>query len=158
MAKDEVDEKEQLHKFLKSQKIIVIASNDGDTWVANVYYGVDKKFRLYFLSEEGTKHSQQIMKNPKIAFSIVWFNKDDPSDRKAVQGQGICKIAETDEEIKIGAELYNSLFPQYASKIDVDWVKNNKEGSHIYIIEPTYMKYWDDELYGEEKTKGFNFD
>ena len=45
-------------KFIKSQKLMVIASRDEkDVWVANVYFGVDEKATIYFISSKKTKHS-----------------------------------------------------------------------------------------------------
>ena len=152
-----MDGKKNLLEFLKSQKLIVLASGSETPWVSNLFYGIDDNFKIYFISDEEANHSQQILKNSKIAFSIAWFNAKNHEDRKAVQGTGICRIAEGDEEIKKGVELHNSNFPEFSEEITVDWVKSDKNKSHVWIIEPDYMKYWNDELYGDEETDDFSF-
>lgn len=146
-----------LFSFIDSQKLCVLATFDKDVWASNVFYGIDPNFTIYFVSSENKKHSMQILKNPKIAFSISWFNKSDHTDRKAVQGQGICEIAKTDEEIKKGIKLHNKRFPEFAKRITYEWIKTNKTKSRIWTIKPFYIKYWDDKLYGQDGTKEFIF-
>lgn len=145
-----------LLNFLKSQKLLVIACRDGeDVWTANVYYGIDDDFKIYFISSGDAKHSRMILKNPEIAFSVAWFDPKDHKNRKAVQGLGICRPAETDEEIVKGVELHNRNFPEFAGKITVDWARKNKP--RVWVVEPSYIKYWDDERYGEDGTEEFKF-
>lgn len=148
----------KLLDFLKSQKLMAVASHNGeDIWIANAYYGVDPNFTIYFVSPETTKHSQQIEKNPHVAFSISWFNPNNHGDRKAVQGLGMCRLAKNEEEIIKGVQLHNENFPKFATKITVNWIHANEYRSKIWVIEPTYMKFWNDELYGEDEAKEFSF-
>ena len=149
--------KDNLLKFLKSQKLLVLASSSQTPWISNLFYGVDENFKIYFVSNEETKHSKQILENSRVAFSIAWFNTEDSEDRKGVQGTGTCKIAQIDEEITRGVELHNLKFPEFKDKITFDWIKSVDNKSHIWIIEPDYIKYWDDEFYGDEETEEFTF-
>lgn len=149
---------EKLLDFLKSQKLMVIASrNDADLWVTNVYYGIDLNFKIYFISPEEAKHSRQILKNPNIAFSVAWFNPSNHGDRKAVQGLGVCHFTKNEEEIARGVQLHNKNFPEFSEKITVDWIHANEWKSHVWVVEPTYMKFWNDELYGSDETREFSF-
>ncbi|MEK7648905.1 MAG: pyridoxamine 5'-phosphate oxidase family protein [Patescibacteria group bacterium] len=148
----------KLLEFLQSQKLVIIATcENGEPWVANVYYGVDANFKLYFVSGKNTRHSSHIQQNSHIAFSIVWFDRSNHKNRKAIQGLGQCRLAQNEEEIDVGVRLHNANFPEFAEKITLDWIHTNKRGSSIWIIEPSYMKYWDDELYGEDGSKEFTF-
>lgn len=152
-----IDDKQTVYDFLSSQRVVVIASSDKDVWISNVYYGIDEAFKLYFVSGTDAKHSQQIMKNKNVAFSVVWFDKNNHKNRKAVQGKGICRIAKSDAEVKKGIALHNKLFPEFAKRLTVDYIKNKKNGSEIWVIEPSFIKYWNDELYGDNGTKEFSF-
>lgn len=144
--------------FIKNQKLMVIASSDEkDVWVANVYFGVDEKPIIYFVSPKNTKHSKMILKNQNIAFSIAWFDTKNHKNRKAVQGLGVCRPAKNEEEIKAGVKLHNQNFPEFKDKITVEWIHNNEWGSKVWVLKPSYMKYWDDEIYGENESKEFLF-
>ncbi|MBI2121618.1 MAG: pyridoxamine 5'-phosphate oxidase family protein [Candidatus Sungbacteria bacterium] len=148
----------KLLDFLRSQKLLVVACHDkDDIWIANVYFGVDDNFKIYFISPENTKHSQLIAENPAVAFSVAWFNPNNHKDRKAIQGLGVCRPAKTEEEIAEGVRLHNHNFPEFKNKITVEWIHTNEYKSRVWIIEPSYMKYWDDELYGDKETEEFKF-
>lgn len=143
-------------KFLKSQKLMVIATHDKkDVWVANVYFSADAKGNLYFISPEDTKHSHMILKNPNVAFSIAWFDPKNHKNRKAVQGLGVCCPAKTEKEIETGVKLHNQNFPEFKERITMEWIHTNEWGSKVWILKPSYIKYWDDELYGDDETKEF---
>ena len=146
-------------EFIKGQKLVVVAThNEHGPWVANVYYGVNEKGVLYFISREGAKHSQMILKDPNVAFSICWFDLSNHKNRKAIQGLGVCRMAENEEEIKIGVSLHNQNFPEFKERITIDWIHANEFAAKIWVIIPTYMKYWDDELYGDDESVEFAFD
>jgi len=146
-----------LFNFLNSHRMMAIASFDKDVWITNVFYGINTELKIYFISNDGTRHSKQIMKNPKVAFSVAWFNPSDHSDRKGVQGQGICRKAKSDTEIKEGVGLHNKHFPEFASRITFGWAKSSKNNSGVWVIKPKLIKYWDDRLYGKEEFKEFTF-
>lgn len=147
--------KEKLLSFLKDQKLIVVATQGDQPWVANIFYGIDDDFKIYFISSKETVHSEHILKNNNIAFSVAWFNPEDHTDRKGVQGRGICRVAKDNEEIKKGVQLHNERFPEFKSCITFKWAK--MIGYRVWVIEPSYIKYWDDKLYGGDETEEFNF-
>lgn len=149
---------QELIDLLKSQKLLVIASGAGeDIWISNVYYGVDGDLNLYFISPEGAKHSQHFLQNPEVAFSVAWFDPSNHKDRKAVQGRGVIKVAENDEDIAKGVALHNQNFPEFAERITASWIKVNEWNSKVWVLKPKYIKFWDDELYGEKETEEFWF-
>lgn len=149
--------KHKLLDFLKSQKLMAIASRGDDLWITNIFYGVDDNFKIYFVSNSERKHSKQIKENPEVAFSVAWYNPKDHKDRKGIQGQGTCRVATSDEEITKGIQIHNELYPEFAERIVVAWIKSKLNNSHVYIIDPKYIKYWDDNLYGTDGTEEFNF-
>ena len=145
--------KDLLH-FLKSQRSMAIASVDENIWIANIFYGVDDKLKIYFISPKDTLHSKHFLKNSKVAFSVIWYDKNDFENRKGVQGRGICKLAKSDKDIKKGVELHNKNFPVFKKRLTFDYIK--KGNSCVWVIEPKFIKYWDDSLY-KDKIKEFNF-
>jgi len=136
--------------------MVIASSSDKDVWVANVYIGVDEKGLIYFISPQDNKHSKMILKNPKVAFSIAWFDPKNHKNRKAVQGLGTCRPVEKEKEIAAGVMLHNQNFPEFKERITIKWIYNNKWGAKVWILKPNYMKYWDDEIYGSNESEEFN--
>lgn len=145
----------ELLKFLKSQRVMVLATYDGEPWVTNIYFGVNDAGRIYFISNKETLHGEHILKNEKVAFSTVWFNQNDIKDRIGIQGRGVCKVADTDENIKEGVEIHNNLYPEFASVITFRWAK--MFGYRVWYIDPTYIKFWNDKLFGLEGFREYKF-
>ena len=59
--------------FLKSQRVLIIASQGKDLWISNVFYVIDNNFKMYFVSPENTKHSKQIL--IELGYSLKKINK-----------------------------------------------------------------------------------
>ena len=145
--------------FLKNQKLLAIATIDHENkpWIANVYYSVDGDLNLFFVSPQDTNHSKHIQNNSRVAFTISWYNKDNLSDRKAVQGRGVCRLLENPKEIVRFLTNHYKYFPSWKDEITYENMLQKIIESRPYIIKPTYMKFWNDELFGEEGTREFNF-
>jgi uncharacterized protein YhbP (UPF0306 family) len=145
-----------LQIFLQSQKLLTLATSAEDPWVSTMYYGADDLGALYFISSTKAEHSEHIIQNPSVAFSVAWFNPANHADRKAVQGRGMCTIANIDEQIATGVRLHNANFPEFSNRITVEYVKDTTNPAAVWLIEPVYIKFWNDELYGLNGTKEFD--
>jgi uncharacterized protein YhbP (UPF0306 family) len=145
----------ELLDFLKSQRIMTIASAEGGLWLATVYYGIAEDERMFFVSPKQARHSQQILQNPNIAFAVAWYDMESPGNRKAVQGLGACVMAKDERDIRMGVQLHNHNFPQFAHELTPEYVLHNTEGTSVWMIAPTYIKFWNDELYGTQQTQEF---
>ena len=142
-------------KFLHTHQVLSISCHNAkEVWAASVYIGVEGG-KIYFVSPKGAKHSKMILKDPNVAFTAAWFNPKDHRDRKGVQGLGTCRMAETEDEIAVGVWLHNQSFYEFKDTITVDWVHTNKWGSIVWILTPTYIKFWDDARYGEDGSEEF---
>ena len=133
----------------------IASQGEKDIWVANVYIGVDEKATIYFVSSKDTKHSKMILKNSNVAFSIAWFDPNNNKNRKSVQGLGVCRPAENPTEIAIGIKLLYKNFPDLRDIFTVKWITTNAWNSKVWILKPSYMKYWDDEIYGDDESEEF---
>lgn len=134
---------------------MAIASCEGGIWITNIYYGIDSSSHIYFISPTDTKHSQQIMRSPDIAFSVAWYDKENPGNRKAVQGLGVCRVAEKEEDVRQGVSLHNENFPQFKQTLTPEYLLSSKNDTKVWILKPRYIKFWNDELYGKEEWREF---
>lgn len=141
-----------LIEFIESQYLLTISTINLDylPWSCNVYFSSDENLNLFFLSTPNANHSQHIFQEPNIAFTTAWFDKKNLANRKSVQGKGVCSIIDDDNEIKDILKIYNKKFPAFKKAINLENIKTNKIESRPYKITPTYLKFWNDELYGPE--------
>src|SRR3990167_3941503 len=59
-------------------------SNGNETWIAPLWYAVDKQYNFYFVSEHSSVHCTHIKLNPNVAVSI--FNStENPEDVNGLQ-------------------------------------------------------------------------
>lgn len=86
---------------------VATTSISGIPWISPVFFGYDKDFNIYWISDKNSKHSQLIRQNPKVA--IVIFNS------QAAEGKGDAVYIEaeayelTDEnEVKEGVRIRDS--------------------------------------------------
>jgi general stress protein 26 len=151
---------ESLLPFLQSQKILSFATQDekNSPWITNVYYSVNDDYEIFFFSGTDTKHSRHLKQNSEVAYAVVWANPADEDDRKAIQAVGVC------EQVKDPIKLAKLLTVHY--KYFPDWKDEDKDISDIvkkvlkagaYVIKPRYIKYWNDEVFGDDSTQEYSF-
>lgn len=148
----------ELIDFAKTQKVLSISTIDENSkpWISNVYFSCDQECNLFFVGPTFTNRSQHIENNEEIAFTTVWYDQNDLTNRKAIQGKGICqRITEPSLIIKF-LKNHAKYYPLWKDVITHENMVNKIIRSKPYIIKPTYLKFWNDELYGEEGTKEFN--
>ena len=53
-----------------SREMILATCVDSMPWAVSLVFGHDEKFNLYWMSQENTRHSKELAKNPKVAVAI----------------------------------------------------------------------------------------
>lgn len=120
-----------------------------------MYFAIDDDMTMYFVSPTDARHSQMIIKNAKVAFSTAWFDAANHKNRKSVQGSGECYQAKNIAEITTGIQLLYKKFPDLAETLTLKWMMTNTWGTKVWVLKPTYIKYWDDEMYGSDESREF---
>lgn len=148
-----------LKDFLDSQKLLIISTSDSDRnpWIANVYFSCNDDLGLLFFSSPKSKHSEHIKNNSNVAFSTVWFDENNLGNRKGIQGRGECRLIEDLDEIEKHLENHYKSYPSWKDSINIESIKQNKIESRPYLITPSYIKFWNDEEFGDDKTKEYTF-
>jgi len=67
----------------------------------------------------------------------------------------VCKIAEKEEDIRRGVYLHNENFPEFKQILTPEYLLSSENDTKVWILEPRYIKFWNDELYGEEEWEEF---
>ena len=129
---------------------MTLASHSEDTWVATVYYGTDEGTNFYVVTDPNSKHGKQIEQNPRVAFSIFDSRTKITQNKKGIQGQGICNLVKSPAEILKGLTLWHKANPGKEGRITIDMIKKALD-TKLYKIEPTLLKFFNKELYGESE-------
>lgn len=107
-------------------------------WLATVLYAFDGNLRIFFYSNENTRHCVNISKNPNVSVVInhTWRYPD--GKEKAIQLAGrASKVAKKD--YVRWYDIYKSRFKR-ADEFKSDHI--------LYVIEPTEVWYLDEKLFG----------
>ena len=132
-----------LQPYIQLTTMMVIATKDqyGNPYTANVYFRVDEEYNFYFISNLRREHSNHILGDKNIAWSIINTEqyKVEDKDKKGLQFLWIAKLLDESESTDIYKKLYNPDKP-YAEILE--------KGHHIFRCTPTRVKIWDETLYG----------
>lgn len=125
-------------------------NQDGTAHVNTAFFCVDSEWRLFFVSEEQTRHSQNINERSSVAVAV--FRSDQGWDdwKTGLQLFGRCRMARGGDT-ELGARLYKERFPAYA-----DWLQEigrdtqDSDLPRFFIFVPESVKLLHEEALGEE--------
>ena len=146
-----------LYQYLQSQNLISIATKNDKLWVSVVYYVMDDKFNLFFLSEPTSEHCQNILKNTEVACSIFNSNQKVIDKKIGVQLHGKASKVNNIEKIKWMLTLWNKVNPGFEAIINLKNMQKKIIKGRIFKIEPKTIKFFNEVLYGSEGFEVFKF-
>lgn len=63
--------RDAIRRMLEGHNTLTLATiADGSPWAASVFYVSDADFNLYFVSDQRTRHAQEMLGNPRVALAI----------------------------------------------------------------------------------------
>ena len=145
-----VDLSKLIDEILRDSREMVLATSVNNIpWTCVLVFGHDDKYNLYWMSQEDTRHSKEIVKNPRVAAVV---NKQPTGENaKGLQIGGNAYKLETEKEIgaareffaKRGGDLPLPETPQEAEPIS--------PGSSWYILKPEKIYVYYGPLFGYER-------
>lgn len=122
---------ERIVKFLKRHHVLTLATAvDGEPYCSNAFYCYDSKNnRLIFSSDMATRHAQEMVKNPRVAASVLLETRI-IGKIEGIQISGSALLADKDAKY-----LYIKRFP-YTALMELT----------LWIIEPDFIKFTDNKL------------
>lgn len=149
--------KQKLFTFLKSRRLLSLATNGNTLSICTVYYAINDNFNLYFISEEVTEHGKNISKNREVVCSIADTTQKVTDKKIGVQIKGKAQIVKNDEQLKIGLRLWNKANPGFEHIINLENMRNKIIKGKFYQVIPKTIKFFSEELYGPEGFEVFEF-
>ncbi|OGM05245.1 hypothetical protein A2715_04805 [Candidatus Woesebacteria bacterium RIFCSPHIGHO2_01_FULL_39_32] len=148
-------DKEKLEKFLNANNLMTLATANPKPWVATVYYAFDKGFNLYFVSSPNSKHSHDIEKNKNVAIAIYDSHTKNSESKTGLQLQGVAsRIKGWDMTTKM-LKIWHKSAPGMEDIVNIKNMKAKVISSRVYKITPTIIKFFNQDLYGEEGYRVF---
>ncbi len=149
-SKDQI--KKDIFGFLKGNGILTLAVAENDRpWVCTGYYGLDGEMNLYFVTDPGNRHGRIVAKNPKVAFNIFDSHQKITEQKKGVQGEGTIDVVRGLVPVTRALLLWHKANPGIETKITIKDILKKITDTKIYKVRPTYLKFFNQELYGEEE-------
>ena len=138
--------------IIKSSRFMSLAtSHVNDTWIAPLFFCVDKNYNFYYVSSVHSKHISHISKNNNVAISI--YN----SEQEEGNANGI-QIKGTGSKVPI--EKYFEIIPLFCRKMGIEPTANvinnkieeyNKNERAIYRVKPSEYYIQDSEYFKKHK-------
>jgi len=149
-----MDLRNLIKDYLKEAKLMQLATSlDNQPWVCSVWFAADADLNIYWISSEARRHSNEVLKNPKVAGAIVMpQNPDNPP--RGLQFQGIAKMLEDQKDIDRATSLFTD---RIFSKEKIKEFMENKEKPHrFYRIKPTKFVLFDAVNFPENARQEYN--
>ena len=125
-------------------------NQDGTAHVNTAFFCADSEWRMFFVSDENTRHSQNINERSSIALAVFRSDQDWDDWKTGLQLFGTCEIAQGGDA-ELGARLYKKRFSAYAT-----WLQEHGRevqdsgGPSFYMLVPDSVKVLYEEVLGEE--------
>lgn len=149
------ESKKRLLEFLKSQRLMSLATNGEELSACTVYYAVDDELNLYFVSPEETEHVQNIKKNNQVAVTVADSRQKNSDDKVGLQIKGSASEVSGIETLKVAVKIWNVANPGAESVINFNNIKDKVINSRLYKITPQRIKFFNEALYGDEESEEF---
>jgi uncharacterized protein YhbP (UPF0306 family) len=138
------DLKKLVKEVLEKGYLMSLGTVDkGGVWVADLIYVSDDELNIYWLSLPQARHSEAILKNPKVAAAVTPNDKEDVG----IQLEGVAEKLDGDV-LKI-ANAYNKKRGRPLSNKEGEIFKY--PGQSWYRLRPKRIELIHDRLFGREK-------
>lgn len=139
-----MDIKDLIKDVLEKGYLASLATqDDGGIWVSDVIYIYDEDLNIYWMSDPDVRHSQAILKNPKVAGTITVSGKGE--NNLGLQFEGIAN--------KIAGHRFDLAKKHYAkrNKSEPKETDDVLQGDSWYILRPSKIELIAEEHFGFEK-------
>lgn len=147
--------KQKLLDFLRSRDLMILAT-DGPTASA-LYYGIDDDFNFYIVTSPFSEHAKTFSKNPNVAYVITDTNQKmfETKYKSGVQVKGEVKQVVA-KDLRKSLDIWTHGTKEMIEKFFKN-ISQNIWKDRVFVIKPQEIKWFNEELYGEEGTEIFKF-
>jgi uncharacterized protein YhbP (UPF0306 family) len=93
---------------IRENSYLTLGTTDGNApWTSPVFYGVSDRYTFYFVSHLRTRHAENLIKTPQVAFAI--FDSHQKGRVTGIQGIGTATVL-TESEIPEALRWYRTAY------------------------------------------------
>lgn len=130
-----------IEDYLKKAKLMQMATAvNNQPWVCSVWFAADSDLNIYYFSSATRRHSEEVLKNNKVAGAVVLpQNPNDPP--RGLYFQGKAEVLQKQEDIDKAISVYAD---RIFSREKIKEFMEHKERPHkFYRIRPSKFVLFD---------------
>jgi len=143
----------ELVDYLNTQKLMSVATFTDTPWAACVYYVTDNDLNFYFVSPPTSEHAQALEKNSQVACTIYNSGQNVEDKKIGVQLWGNSEKVSGIGQLKWFFKMWAKINPGNKEKINYKNYDTKVISSKVYKITPKRIKFFNEDLYQDEKGK-----
>lgn len=132
-----------------SRDMVLATAENGTPWAAELVFGHDANFNIYWISDLNARHSQELEKNPNVAAVITVQPAGEIKDR-GLQIEGKAYRLKEEEIVAAAREYFAKRGTPHMPKT-IEEVNKLTQDRSWYILKPTKICILDEELFGYER-------
>jgi uncharacterized protein YhbP (UPF0306 family) len=148
----EFDWPKYLRECLDSTQFMALATHGtGGLWNHAVYFAYDKGINLYFMSQPGTRHMQNIAQDGGVAVAVYASNQDPILNAIGLQIRGEATILAGEQVSVAHAEYYKRAPVINGIPSDLGAFTVPAPAWQFVKVEPQEIGYFNAEIFGEHR-------
>lgn len=144
MPPESNDERALLHEYVRSGSVVQIAtcSVTGEPWMAHCWYASDERLNLIFMSRASRKHSEHIMKNPRVSAGILAVPLEGLGQKvRGVILEGNAELV-SERDVEAAYKIYKARWPQVAGMVTPEALRDPAGENRLWKVLPrTYVLF-----------------
>jgi len=133
----------------QSRDLILATAQHNIPWAAELVFGHDADFNLYWISDIDTRHSGELKKNPKVA-AVITVQPAGEIKNRGLQIEGVARELKEEEVVGAAREYFAKRGTPHMPKT-LEEVNKLTQGRSWYTLKPTKIYILDEELFGYER-------
>ena len=133
----------------ESRDLILATAKNNIPWAAELVFGHDANFNLYWISDIDTRHSSELKKNPNVA-GVITVQPAGEIKNRGLQIEGVARELKEEEIIGAAREYFAKRGTPHMPKT-IEEGNKLTQGRSWYILKPTKIYIIDEKLFGYER-------
>lgn len=133
----------------ESRDLVLATAQDNTPWAAELVFGHDADFNLYWISDIDTRHSRELKKNPEVA-AVITVQPAGEIKNRGLQIEGTARELKEEEVVGAAREYFAKRGTPHMPKT-LEEVNKLTQGRSWYTLKPAKIYILDEELFGYER-------